>query len=515
MSRFLTYVVNEKLAGRCDRVSQNALATDVFDRDESFDPAVESIVRVEAGRLRTKLRDYYDDLGNQDRLVIILPKGSYTVRFQVRPTSKARAAESAATLGSANIPGEAFRPAVAVLPFDNMSDESRQQYFADGIAEDLITELSRVRWLLVTARNSTFTYKGRTVDVKEVGRDLGVRYVVQGSIRKEGERVRISAQLIDACSGIHLWAERYDRDLSDFFTLQDELAETLVAALQGEIGEVERERAHRKHPNTLDAWEFYQRGMWHLWRMTAKDLAEAARLFRRATDLDPSFAQAIATLAYTLRALVFLSFDDSPLATMDQALRLANRAVALDDKEAMAHLTLGRIQTLRGEYDVAIEELRMAIDLNPSLALAHQGLGRALALTEKLDEAISEYDTAIRLSPRDPLVWVFYGARAGARFQLRDYEAAAADARRAIRHPAASFWPYAYLASAMALLDRREEATIALDKLLEIKPDFSVDNVVAAHSPFNPEALRPRFKSLIDGLRKAGLDIPDEPVADD
>ena len=170
---------------------------------------------------------------------------------------------------------------------------------------------------------------------------------------------------------------------------------------------------------------------------------------------------------------------------------------------------------MRGEYDAAIAELRTAIDLNPSLALAHFGLGIALAMAERPDEAISEYDTAIRLSPRDPFIWAFFNARAGARLFLRDYEAAVQDARRAIRHPAARIGAHATLVSALALLDRREEAKIALDKLLEIKPDYSPDAMLAALSPLNPEALRPIYKTIFDGLRKAGLDIPDEPSAAD
>ena len=406
---------------------------------------------------------------------------------------------------------EAERPSIAVLAFENLSGDPEQEYFADGIAEDLITELSRLRWLMVTARNSTFTYKGQAVDVRQVGRDLGVRYVVEGSVRKGGNRVRITAQLIDAATGNHIWAERYDRDLSDIFALQDEITETLVAALQGEVGEFERERAHRKPPDNLDAWDSYQRGLWHLWRFNAEDMAEARRLFQRAGDLDANFAQAFAALGFALYLQVALSYADSPLENLDEALRFANQAVALDDKEAMAHSTLGRVQAMRGEYDTAIVELRTAIELNPSLALAHFGLSIAFLLTGQLEQAISELDTAIRLSPRDPSVWAFYNVRARAHFFLGDYEAAVEDARRAIRHPAAPFWPHAILASGLALLDRREEAKIALDKLLEIKPDFSPHAALAAFSPLNPEAPRPLFKTWIDGLRKAGLDIPDEP----
>ena len=408
------------------------------------------------------------------------------------------------------------KPSIAVLPFANLSGDPDQEYFADGIAEDLITALSRIRWMFVTARSSTFAYKGQSPDVRQVGQELGVRYVLEGSVRKGGNRVRISAQLIDASTGNHVWAQRYDRELVDLFDLQDEITETLVAALQTEVGEVERERAHRKPPENLDAWESYQRGMWHLWRMSsAEDLAEARRLFQSAIDLDPNFAQPVGAMGYALFLQLVQFYAESPLETLEQASLFANKAIALDDKEAMAHFALGRVQTLRGEYDAAIEELHTAIQLNPSLALAHFGLGLALGLSEQLDEATSEYDTAIRLSPHDPVVWAFYSVRAWARLLLRDYEAAVEDSRRAIRYSATAFHNQAFhnhaiLASALALLDRREEAKIALDKLLEIKPDFSLDAVLAAYSPLNPAALRPQFKTMFDGLRKAGLDIPDD-----
>jgi adenylate cyclase len=407
------------------------------------------------------------------------------------------------------------KPSIAVLPFDNLSGDADQDYFADGIAEDLITALSHIRWMFVTARNSSFAYKGQSPDVRQVGQELGVRYVLEGSVRKGGKRVRISAQLIDASTGNHVWAERYDREPVDLFDLQDEITETLVAALQTKVGEFERERAHRKPPENLDAWESYQRGLWHLWQWNAEDHVDACRLFRRSAEQDPNFVQPVAALGYTLILQILLSYAESPLKTLEQALWLANKAIGLDDKEALAHHTLGRVQTLRGEFDAAIAELRTAIDLNPSLALAHFGLAMALWLSDQPDEAISECDTAIRLSQRDPVIWAFFGVRAGVRFSLRDYEGAVKDARRTIWYPQAAYHAHSTLASALAHLDRREEARIALDKLLEIEPDFSPDVFLASYSPLNPEALRLIFQLLFDGLRKAGLDIRDEPSATD
>ena len=410
---------------------------------------------------------------------------------------------------------EPERPSIAVLPFENMSRDADQEYLADGIAGDLITELSRLRWLQVTARNSTFTYKGRAVDVKQVGHDLGVRYVVEGSVQRADNRVRISAQLIDASTGNNIWAERYERKLADIFVLQDEIADTVVAALQDEVGEFERERARRKPPESLDAWEFYQRGLWHLWRFSPSNVAEARHLFQRAAELDPNFAQTFAALGFALYMEVVFSYTTSPLENLDQAQQAANQAVALDDKEAMAHHTLGRVLSLRGDYNSAIAEMRTAIDLNPSSALAHFGLGTTLMLTEQLEEAISEFDEAIRLSPRDPAVWGFYALRAWARILLGDYESAVDDSRRAIRHPEAAFWPHAHLASALGHLGKHDEAKNALERLLEINPDFTPDAALAAHSPLNPDTLRPVFKTWIDGLQKAGLNIPAEPTVAD
>jgi TolB-like protein/class 3 adenylate cyclase len=400
------------------------------------------------------------------------------------------------------------KPSIAVLPFDNLSRDADQEYFADGIAEDLITALSRIRWMFVTARNSSFAYKGQSPDVRHVGRELGVRYVLEGSVRKGGNRLRISAKLIDASTGNYVWAERYDRELVDLFDLQDEITEALVATLQTEVGQFESERAHRKAPQNLDAWECYQRGMWHLWRASnAENLAEACGLFQRAIDLDPNFAQPVAALANTLYLQIVSTYVESPIETLNQALQFANRAIALDDKEALAHHALGRIQTTRGEFELAIETLRTAINLNPSLALAHYALGNALLQDEQLGEAVIEYDTAIRLSPRDPLIFTFYQFRAVAQLLLGDYEASVRDAQRAVLHPAAASFACATLASGLALLDRHVAAKTALDKLLEVRPEFDPYIVLASFSPLNPKALRPLYKPWVDGLRKAGLAI--------
>lgn len=403
------------------------------------------------------------------------------------------------------------RPSIAVLAFENLSGDLEQEYLADGITEDLITGLSRLRWLQVTARNSSFTYKGKTVDVRQVGRELGVGYVVEGSVRKGGERVRINAQLIDAGSGKHLWAERYDRGFSDIFALQDEITETLVGRLQAEVGTQEQERARRKLPKNLDAWECYQKGMWHIWKYTRPDLAEARQLFARAISLDPDFAQARAAAAFAIFLGCFLNDLAVGSEELDEALQLANQAIDLDGMDALAHMVLGRVHTLRGDYAAAIKALQSAIALNSCLGIAHSGLAMALTYAGRPQEAIAPADIAIHLSQRDPAIWGYYSNRAFVHLLSGNFEAAADDAQRATNYPAAIDRTYSFLVAALAHLGRDAEAKQALAKLLKLNPTFEPDDILMSSSPLNPEAIRPLWQPLFEGLRKAGWDFSETP----
>jgi TolB-like protein/Flp pilus assembly protein TadD len=404
------------------------------------------------------------------------------------------------------------RPSIAVLAFENLSGDVEQEYFADGVAEDLITELSRLRWLRVTARNSTFTYKGQAVDVKQVGRDLGVRYVVEGSVRRAGDRVRISAQLIDATSGNHVWAERYDRDLEDIFAVQDEITDTIVAAIEPELGEVERERARRKRPENLDAWGNYQLGLSNMYRFTKESNAEARRLFERAIDFDRSFAAAFAGLAYTHLMDTAFGYVDTRDPSLEQALSAAETAIALDEKDAFAHCVLGRVFTYLGKGNAAIEEVRTAIELTPSLALAHYVMGQAMMAVGRPQESIDATDEAARLSPHDPFLWLFDMTRGHAYNLMGDHERAIEWIERASRRPRKiEFWISAILASSLGHLGRYEEARDALDKARQSEPRFSYA-FIKRNLPFGRHE---HFKSWFEGLRKAGLDIPDEPTATD
>ncbi len=279
-----------------------------------------------------KLDLAFDDLGEREMKNIRKPVRVYRVRMD-RGRAEAATAGEAATLAMPD------KPSIAVLPFENMSGDPEQDYFSDGITEDLITALSRIRWFFVIARNSTFAYKGRGVDVREVARELGVRYVIEGSVRKAGNRVRLTAQLIDGPTGTHVWATRYDRDLEDIFAVQDELTQTVVGAIEPELSKAEQERARLKKPEALDVWDIYLRGMSSLNALTGESLAEAEKTFARAIALDSGFAGAVAGLAEVHYYTVVLGLAADPDAARRAALEAARRAAELDREDAGAHCT--------------------------------------------------------------------------------------------------------------------------------------------------------------------------------
>jgi adenylate cyclase len=325
------------------------------------------------------------------------------------------------------------KPSLAVLPFINMSRDPEQEYFSDGMTEDIITALSRIRWFFIIARNSTFAYKDRAVDVRKVAKELGVRYVLEGSVRKAGSRVRVTAQLIDGDTGKHVWANRYDRELDDVFSVQDELTETIVGALDPELGKAERERAKAKRPENLDAWDVYQRGLWHLYHYTKEDIEKAQQLFREATSLDPNLGVAFSGLAEAFYFSLVYGHSDAPEHDREEALVAARTAVELDGEDAVAHCTLGRIYYVRREHDLAIAELQTALELNPSLAWAHYGVGAALVFSGRAREALPFLQSAMKLSPRDPNMGSFLVRMADAHLFMRDYDEAIAWAQKALR----------------------------------------------------------------------------------
>ncbi len=393
------------------------------------------------------------------------------------------------------------KPSIAVLPFDNMSGDPEQEFFADGIAEDVITALSRFSSLFVIARNSSFTYKGKAVDISHVGRELGVRYVVEGSVRKAGNRVRITAQLIDAPSGNHLWADRFDGTLDDVFDLQDQITEQIVVAVEPEIGVRERERARRKPPENLDAWELCQRGMWHLYRVTKDDLKAARALFDKAIARDPDFALPHAGIAYVCYFEVFQGYVIAHDEVLDQGLAAGERAVALDDKDGFAHHVLGRILHLTGQGERAIAELEKSVALNSSFAHGYHGLGAAFLWQGRAREGIVALDMSIRLSPQDPMLWGMQAMRAACCFSLEKYDEAEEWARRAVNARPDIFQAQINLALVLVGLDRLSEARAAIDAARRARPDLSISVFRHIMRHANTEFLEPR----IAALRKAGL----------
>ncbi len=394
------------------------------------------------------------------------------------------------------------KPSIAVLPFDNMSGDPEQDFLADGITEDLITALSKIRWFFVIARNSTYTYKGKAVAVKQVAKELGVRYVLEGSVRKAGNRVRVTAQLIDASSGRHVWAERYDRQFEDIFDLQDEMTQTIVGAVEPELSAAERDRAIAKPPENLDAWECYQRGLWHMWFYERDGNLEAERLFKRATELDPNFAPAYAYGCYVQYSRVVMGWADDPESCLDAGMKLAEKALVIDDKDPMAYFAVGRIHMMRGRHDDSIAALETSIGLNPSFAQSHHGLGMALTLAGRLDEAKEALEMAERLSPRDPILWASTVVRSLACILSRDYEEALKWARKTIRNPRSKgYWPQAALAASLAHLGRMEEARAAVAAALEAMPELSLSYLAKTLPTREPGGLDP----YLEGLRKAGL----------
>jgi len=393
------------------------------------------------------------------------------------------------------------KPSIAVLPFDNMSGDPEQAFFADGIAEDIITGLSRFRSLFVIARNSSFTYKNMSVDVRSVGQQLGVRYVLEGSVRRVANRVRVTAQLIEAESGNHLWAEQFDRDLEDIFAVQDEITQRIVGALQPEIGVAEYERAKRKSPDSLDAWALYHQGIHHLYRYSKADNAEARRLFRRVIEQDSQFAAAHTMLAYACFMAVFDALTDYRVDQLTESFDMAQMAVRLDERDAMAHAILGRVLSMRHQHDLALAECDKAIELNPNLSQAQFGRGLALVLAGRPGDAVANLENAARLSPRDPNFYAFLLVSAWAELLEGRYDSALDWARRAVAQPNSGVWGNATLAIVSALLDRLEEARDALKALIEEKPDMAI-SFIAETLPFRRDRDRRIFE---DGLRRAGL----------
>ena len=392
------------------------------------------------------------------------------------------------------------RPVIAVLPFDNMCGDPAQEYFSDGISEDIITALSKLRWFFVIARNSSFTYKGKAVHIKQVAEELGVTYVLEGSVRKLGERVRITAQLNDVVTGGHIWAERYDRDLADVFAVQDEITEAIVAAIEPQIYAAENFRARRKPPEHLDAWDLVMRALSHYWRVTRQDNAVAQELLERAIAIDPNYGQALGLLATSHIFGVHMGWSDKTMAPVAERAALA--AIRADSEDPWAHHALGCTHLFGRRFDDSLAEFEAALRLNPNFSLAQCYYCVTLAYSGRWQEAEEAVHRALRFSPRDPLSALYYGAASYAQFVGRNYDKAMQLARTSIRLRGDFTGAHRVLVAAAGMAGEAGVAAAALQELRLAQPDVSLA-WIADRLPLKLDGDREHY---LEGFRRAGLD---------
>jgi adenylate cyclase len=391
------------------------------------------------------------------------------------------------------------KPSIAVLPFTNMSGDPEQEYFADGISEDIITALSKLHWFFVIARNSSFTYKGKAVDVKRVAHELGVRYVLEGSVRKGGNRVRITAQLLDAATGNHIWADRYDGELTDIFALQDEITKKVVAAIEPSLLEAEGIRSQHRSPEDLGAWDVVMQANSLFWRLTKHDSEAAITRLRQAIERHPDYAPAHSMLAFMLlvsRQVGWISMEPE----VNEPAAIAAHAAELDDRDPWAHLALGYVALTRRQTDEAIDEFQHALDLNPNFAAAHGYLCFALALDGRSDQAIPHGEGAIRMSPHDPQNALFNVALAAAHYLAGRYTEAFGCARKAMQQRFGLTNSHRIYIASLAQAGKIDEARAALAKLQELQPENSVA-WIERNIPYTPGPMA----KFLEGMQKAGL----------
>jgi TolB-like protein len=393
------------------------------------------------------------------------------------------------------------RPAIAVLPFTNMSGDPEQAYFSDGISEDIITALSKLRWFFVIARNSTFIYKGTAVPMKQVAADLGVGYVVEGSVRKSGDRVRITAQLNDVTTGSHLWAERYDRDLADVFAVQDEITEAIVAAIEPQVYAAESFRARRKPPNSLDAWDLVMRALSHFWRVTREDNLVTQALLEKATAIDPHYGQALGVLAASHMFSAQMGWADMT-AVAPVAEQAALAAILADSEDPWAHHALACVYLHIRRFDDSLAEFELALRLNPSFSLAQAYYGLTLSYCGRWEDASAAVQRALRLSPRDPFAGVYCGIAAYAQFVGRNYDEAMRLAREGIRQRNDFVGAHRVLTAAAGMAGQHKVAAAALQALRRAQPNISL-GWIATQMPIQHTA---DCEHYLEAFRRAGLD---------
>ena len=392
------------------------------------------------------------------------------------------------------------RPAIAVLPFTNMSGNPEQEYFSDGISEDIITALSKLRWFFVIARNSSFTYKGKAVHMTQVGAELGVGYVLEGSVRRGGDRVRITAQLNDVTTGSHLWAEKYDRELADVFAVQDEITEAIVAAIEPQLYAAENFRAQRKPPDSLDAWDLVMRALSHYWRVTRQDNVVAQALLEKAIAIDPGYGQALGVLATSYSFSAHMGWADmAGMAPIAEQAALA--AIQADSEDPWAHFALGSVFLFRRRFEDSLAEFESALHLNPNFSLAQGYYGLTLSYYGRWQEGCVAARRALQLSPRDPCSAIFCGISAYSHFVGRKYDEAMRLAREGIRQRGDFVGGHRVLTAAAGMAGQHDVARAALLELKRAQPNISLA-WITKQMPIRGDADREHY---LEAFRRAGL----------
>ena len=445
------------------------------------------------------------DSGVEQKLIRTVPrKGLRFVGDVHLPASAEQPAHRAATGDEGSEPRAALplpdRPAIAVLPFINMSGEAEQEYFSDGISEDIIAALSKLRWFFVIARNSSFVYKGKAVHMKQIAQELGVGYVVEGSVRKGGDRVRIAVQLNDVATGSHIWAERYDRSLADVFAVQDEITEAIVAAIEPQLYAAENFRARRKPPDSMDAWDLVMRGLSHYWRVTRQDNLVAQALLEKAIAIDPNYGQALGVLAASHTFVAHMGWADQA-ASMPIAERAALAAIRADSEDPWAHFALAMVYLFARRFDDALAEMELALRLNPNFSLAQGYYGVVLDYCGRWQEGYSAAERALRLSPRDPFRQSITASR-----PTRSSSGATTPRRCGFRasHPPAPDFVGAHrvLTAAAGMAGEHELAANALHELRRAQPNISLAWVLTKMPIKEPAEMQ----HYVEGFRRAGLE---------
>ena len=391
------------------------------------------------------------------------------------------------------------KSAIAVLPFQNMSGDPAQEFFADGLTEDLITALSQWRTFPVIARNSTFMYKGASVDIRRASEELGARYIIEGSVRKSGNRIRVAAQLIDGTTGHHLWAENLDRDLEDIFELQDELTQRIAATVMPELEQTDISTRASVPNQNLDAWGLLHQALPLLYEYHPEGYAEARAILEKAIEIDPRYARAYAWIAYSYNLDVLAGATKPGEELWKTAAAAARQAIELDELDGFAHFVLGLMYLRMGQHDLCLSEQQRATELNPSLANAQRVFGQVLAQSGRTEEGISKLERGLQLNPRDPRRWIFLDVTTNAYITAGNYEKAAELARDSIQRRPDNAMSHLYLAVALGQLDRIDEAQSELATAQGVDPD-----IVPRHESIRPQKYAKDRENFLEGLRKAG-----------